>query len=63
VFVQQNILELQVSMYAGLLMNVRDGAHQLRERFLDFLGGQRTMVEEIVVELVACGISAVILHH
>ena len=37
--VEQDVLQLEVSMNAGLAMHVRDGAHELRENPLDLLDG------------------------
>ena len=50
--VEQDVLQLEVSMNTGLAMDVGDGANELCEDPLDLFNGQRAMTEEIVVEFI-----------
>jgi hypothetical protein len=47
--VQQDILELQVAVDAGLVVDVGDGANELGEYALDFGRLECAMVEKVVV--------------
>jgi hypothetical protein len=53
IFVQQYVLELQIAVYAGLLMDVGYCANELCEDLLHFRRFHRPNFEEVVVELVA----------
>lgn len=52
-FVQEYILQLQVTVHTRFTMHIGDGSNQLGEYPLDFLDGQGAMAEEIVVKFVA----------
>lgn len=52
-FVQQDVLELQVAVDARLVVDVRHGADELGEDALDLGGLEGALLQEVVVELVA----------
>lgn len=49
--IEKNILEFKIAVYAGLLVDVRDSSNKLCEDFLDFINWERTVFEEVIVEL------------
>lgn len=51
--VQQDVLELQIAVDAGLVVDVRDSANELGEDALDFGRLESAFLQEVVVELVA----------
>mgnify|MGYP007135343178 CR=1 FL=1 len=53
VLIQQNILQLQIAMHALLLVDVADCPNELGECFLYFFDRQSSVLQQIVVELVA----------
>jgi hypothetical protein len=57
VLVEEDVFELQVSVYAGQLVDVADCADELGEGLLGLFDRQLSMLEEVVVELVTCKVS------
>jgi hypothetical protein len=53
VFVEQDVLELQVAVDARLVVDIQDGANELGEDALDLGGLEGALLQEVVVELVA----------
>jgi hypothetical protein len=54
VLVQQDVLEFQVSVDTGLVVDVCDGADELCEDALYFGGFECAVLQEVVVQFVAC---------
>lgn len=57
VLVEQDVLELEVAVHAGLAVDVRDGADELGEDALDLGGLEGAVREEVVVQLIAWAVS------
>lgn len=53
VLVEDDVLELEVAMDAGLLMNVVYGTHKLRKDLLHLGDWERTLFEEVIIQLIA----------
>jgi hypothetical protein len=54
VLVEEDVLELEIAVDAGLLVDITNGADQLRESLLDLFDGKLAMLQEVVVQFVAC---------
>jgi hypothetical protein len=54
VLVEQDVLEFQVAVDAGLVVDVCNGADELGEDALDLGRFEGAVVEEVVVQFVAC---------
>jgi hypothetical protein len=52
VFVEQDVLQLEVTMDTGFAVNIGNGSDKLGKNPLDFADGEGTMVEKIVVQLI-----------
>lgn len=53
VLVEEDILQFEIAVNAGLVMNVADRTNKLCKDLLDFLDGEWTVLEEVIVEFIA----------
>jgi hypothetical protein len=53
VFVEEDVLQLQISMNAGLAVDICDGADELSEDLLYGIHRKWSILAQVVVELVA----------
>jgi hypothetical protein len=53
VFVEEDVLKLEVSMDTGLIVNIANCADELCKDLLYFRNGEWTVLEQVVVEFIA----------